>query len=96
MMTWTEVGVALARKAGSQKVSKDKDAEKTRVMSRVFANDVAQLVAQNSLKIIMGTGQFEQPAIAEFLEKISYHELITGCRNVIADMDRIADMLFGR
>ncbi len=96
MMTYAEVGVSLARKAKTLAESKNKEAEKIKVMSRIFAADVAQLVAQNCLKIVMGSGQFEDAEVSTFLKKISYDQLITGCRHILGDMDRAADLIFGR
>ncbi len=96
MMTYAEVGASLARRAKALAEAKDKEAEKISVMSRIFAVDVAQLVAQNSLKIVMGSGQFEQAAIAEYLKKISYDQLVASCGNILGEMDRAADILFGR
>jgi hypothetical protein len=53
-------------------------------------------VSENILKIIMGTGIFNQAFVSEFMEKVSYNELISSYENVITDMDRIADTLFKR
>ncbi len=96
MMTHVEVGVSLARKAKRLAESKDKAAEKTKVMARVFAAEVAQLVAQNSLKIVRGSGEFDEKKTAAFLKTIGYDQLICGCENVVKDMDKVADILFGR
>ena len=96
MMTHVEIGVSLARKAKSLAESGDKEAEKIKSMARIFASDVSQLVANNILKIVMGSGNFDQQAVSDFLEKISYNQLITSNQNVIADMDKVADIIFGR
>lgn len=96
MMTHVEVGISLARKANALNAAGDRETQKIKAMSRIFANDVAQLTAQNIIRILMGTGQFDQPAVSEFLEKVSYNELITSGRDVISDMDLVADILFGR
>jgi hypothetical protein len=53
-------------------------------------------VAQNILKIIMGTGIFNQTFVSEFMGNVSYDELISSHENVITDMDSIADALFKR
>jgi len=96
MMTWVEVGASLARKAKRLAESKAREAEKIKTISRVFAAEVAQVVAQNSLKIVMGTGAFDEKKTAAFMKTIAYDQLICGCRNVIRDMDKVADSLFGR
>jgi alkylation response protein AidB-like acyl-CoA dehydrogenase len=96
MMTYVEIGVSLARKAARLSNTGDAKAEKTKAMSRIFANETCQLVAQNILKIIMGTGIFNQPFVSEFMGNVSYDELISSHENVITDMDSIADALFKR
>jgi alkylation response protein AidB-like acyl-CoA dehydrogenase len=96
MMTHVEIGASLARKAKRLADSADPGAEKIRLMSKVFADETARLVAQNILKILMGSGAFDQSETAKFIETVSYHELIQSCQGVIGDMDRIADILFKR
>lgn len=94
MMTYAEVGASLGRKAAALAQSGDSKAEKIKTMSRIFANEVVQLVAQNSLKIMMGSGIISPDAASEFMKTIAYYELLSGCENVIKDMDIIADILF--
>ena len=96
MMTHVEVGVSFARKAVKLSETGAPGAEKIKTMSRVFVSEVAQLVSQNILKILMGTGKFDRKIISDFVESISLHELIQGYENVINDMDRVADILFKR
>jgi len=96
MMTHLEVGVALARKANRLADSGDSKAEKTKVMSRLFADEVSTLVVRNTQKILMGTGNFSPDVVSEFMQKISVHEMITSTQNVILDMDKAADILFRR
>jgi alkylation response protein AidB-like acyl-CoA dehydrogenase len=96
MMTHVEVGASMARKAKAFAEAADPRAEKLKVMSRIFANEVAQLVAQNILKILMGSGIFDQKVISEFMETISYNTLISSYHNIINDMDQVADILFKR
>lgn len=96
MMTHVEVGVGMARKVKRLMESKSRDAEKIKAMSRVFAAEVAQVVAQNVLKIVKGTGAFDKEKTAAFMQSIAYGELACGYDNLIRDMDKVADMLFGR
>ena len=96
MMTHLEVGVALARKAKRLADSGDSKAEKIKVMSRLFADEVSTLVVRNTQKILMGTGNFSPDVVSEFMQKISVHEMITSTQNVILDMDKAADILFRR
>ncbi|MGD2268940.1 MAG: acyl-CoA dehydrogenase family protein [Desulfobacterales bacterium] len=96
MMTHLEVGATLACKAAMAVQEGNAAAEKLKAMSRVFASEVAQLVAQNVIKIVLGTGIFDKSAVAEFLAGTSYNELVDSQRDVISDMDKVADILFER
>jgi alkylation response protein AidB-like acyl-CoA dehydrogenase len=96
MMTVVEVGAALARKAVSLSKSGDAQAEKISAMSRIFADETAQLVSRNSLTILLGSGVFDQEAIQDVMTAHSYHQLAFSSLNLISDMDRIADILFAR
>ncbi len=95
MMTHVEVGASMARKAAAAQ-SGDAAAEKLKAMSRIFANEVAQLVSQNIVKIVMGIGIFDKDSVSDFLNNTSYSELINSYRGVVNDMDKVADILFER
>ena len=96
MMTHVEVGASLVRKAKTLIKEDDAEAEQMKVSSRIFANEVAQLVAQNSMKILKGSGAFDKPFAADFLKTLAYDDLSDSYHNVINDMDRAADILFKR
>jgi len=94
MMTHVEVGASLARKADALGVSSDPHVQKVQAASRIFAAEVAQLVYQNMLKILMGNGLFSLETISEFLESISCQQLPFAYANTVQDMDRICDLVF--
>jgi len=96
MMTHVEVGASLARKCSILMKNGGKEAEKIRIMSRIFANETAQLVINNVNRILFGSGSFEKKKISDFMQNISYDTLIMSYMNVIIDMDRVADILFER
>jgi alkylation response protein AidB-like acyl-CoA dehydrogenase len=96
MMTYVEVGASLARKAVALSKSGDPEAKKMKAMSRIFADEVVQLVSRNALNILMGSGVFHQKAAYDFMETNSYDKLVLSSLNVINDMDLVADILFGR
>ncbi len=96
MMAWVEVGASLARKAAGSDHSTDVQAEKVRLISRLFAGEVARMVTDNVLRIITGCGVFEQQESADLLTAMAFNELSTGCRDMLADMDRLADIVFER
>ncbi|MEI6260604.1 MAG: acyl-CoA dehydrogenase family protein, partial [Deltaproteobacteria bacterium] len=94
MMTHVEVGASLARKAVALGVSSDPHVQKVQAASRIFAAEVAQLVYQNMLKILMGNGLFSSETISEFLESFSCQQLPFAYANTVQDMDRICDLVF--
>ncbi len=96
MMTYVEVGASMARRAMNLNKTGNPGAEKIKAMSRIFANQTAQLVAQNILKILKGSGVFDQQTVSEFMETVTFNELICSYDNIIKDMDIVADMLFER
>ena len=96
MMTYVEVGASMARKAMNLNKTGNPGAEKIKAMSRIFANQTAQLVAQNILKILKGSGVFDQQTVSEFMETVAFNELMCSYENIIKDMDIVADMLFER
>jgi len=96
MMTHVEVGASIARRASMAEKTGSPEAEKIKTMSRIFSNDVAQLVTQNVLKIVMGSGIFTANAVSSFLEKVSIDQLVYSNKGVIGDMDKVADILFER
>ncbi|VEN75210.1 Acyl-CoA dehydrogenase [Candidatus Desulfarcum epimagneticum] len=96
MMTHVEVGAALARKAAALMDAGDPDAEKTRLMSRIFAAETARTVCEKTLEILSGSGAFSKDEVSAFLKSVSYDDMILGQAGVIQDMDALADILFGR
>ena len=53
-------------------------------------------MSQNILKIVLGCGEFDQTATADFLAKVGYTELTASFQNIIKDMDQLADIVFER
>lgn len=95
MMTYVEVGAALGRKAARLDRDNDPAAQKCKAMARVFAGEVTRLVGENALRIVMGGG-LDEPAIERHLDRIGYKEMLAGRSGWVADMDRIADIVFKR
>ena len=46
--------------------------------------------------MLTGTGDIEPEALARSLAEIRFNEFAGGSPNVIRDMDRLADIVFGR
>jgi len=96
MMTHVEIGASLARRAFLKMEAGEADAEKTRLASKIFANETVGIVTRNMTEILRGAGAFDEEDIASFLTSVSYESMGLSARGVIADMDRFADILFGR
>jgi alkylation response protein AidB-like acyl-CoA dehydrogenase len=88
--------VALARKALRLTQSNDAEAMKIRIMARVFAGEVCQIVTENALRVVTGTAATDPGGVDQFMAAIGAQEM-TGSRNGwITDMDKIADIIFER
>ena len=96
MAVHVEIGASLAHKAYGCVQRGDSDADKLKVIARLFAGEVAQVVCQNIVKIVMGSGQFDENATSEFMASVAYKDLTAGAHNMIPDMDQLADMVFER
>ena len=96
MMSYVEVGISLARKAKRLIQDKSSQAKKIVIMSRIFASEVAELVARNTVKIVTGSGVADQEIPSSLKEKIGYSAFAASCSTLIQDMDAAADILFGR
>ena len=96
LMAHVEVGASLARKAAGLTKDGHPEAEKFRAMSRIFANEVAQLAAKNVPLILMGTGVFSSEETQTILQDLDYSALMLGYDKVIVEMDVVADILFER
>ena len=96
MALHVEIGASLARRAFARAEHGDSDAEKMKIISRLFAGEVSRVVSQNLLTIVAGSGQFDEKAAAVFMASVNYSELGAGTRNMIPDMDRLADFVFER
>ncbi|MGD8368838.1 MAG: acyl-CoA dehydrogenase family protein [Desulfobacterales bacterium] len=93
MMTHVEVGIGLSRKAAAAAAS---EAEMFQAASRIFANEVCQLMLAKLRLMLAGSGAFEESFIAEFMEKVGESEMVKSYAGIIADMDRMADHIFER
>jgi alkylation response protein AidB-like acyl-CoA dehydrogenase len=96
MAAHVEIGASLARKAAGCAQRGDSDAEKMKIIARLFAAEVSRIVCQNILQIVRGCGQFDEKATAEFMAQVAYTELTAGVHNMIPDMDQLADIVFER
>jgi alkylation response protein AidB-like acyl-CoA dehydrogenase len=96
MMMYVEVAASLARQAVAVSGANDGEAEKTRLFSRLFANETAELVSGSILTILRGSGVFDPDQVSAFLVETSHAALADSYQNIIPDMDRAADIIFDR
>lgn len=96
MMTHVEVGAALARRAFHASQPDGSETAGIKIISRLFANEVGRVVSQGILKIVMGCGQFDRNATADFMAHTAYSDLTASYANIIPDMDQLADIVFER
>jgi alkylation response protein AidB-like acyl-CoA dehydrogenase len=96
MMTYVEVGVGLARKAHRLAGQDAVTAKKIETMSRIFATEVVDLVARNTMKVVVGSGMTDDQAVSELKERIDDETIRESYKHFIRDMDTVADILFER
>jgi alkylation response protein AidB-like acyl-CoA dehydrogenase len=96
MMAHVEVGASLARKTSKLVQDGSLAAEKTKLISKLFANEVAQVISQGILKIVMGCGACDLNMTNNFMQRIAFTELTASCQNIVNDMDQLADIVFER
>jgi alkylation response protein AidB-like acyl-CoA dehydrogenase len=96
MMMHVEVAASLARQAAAGSAQNGPEAEKTCLFSRLFANETAELVSGNILKILRGSGAFDSEKISAFLAATSHAALAESFQSIIPDMNRAADIIFNR
>ncbi len=96
LMAHVEIGVAVARRADALGAAGDPRSERAGLVARIFAREVCELFERCSLRILTGTGGIEPAVAADCLAEIHFSEFAGSCCNVIKDMDRLADIVFGR
>jgi alkylation response protein AidB-like acyl-CoA dehydrogenase len=99
-IAYAECAATLARRAARaaegklhEKASQRFDAATLAALSRIFAREAAMKVAQDGLRWIAGAGDAEMPELAAAVNLPAIHRAQTG---LIADMDFVADVLYGR
>jgi len=96
MMMHVEVAASLAQQAAAIRSKNNAESEKTCLFSRLFANEIAELVSANILKILRGSGVFDSEQVSVFLAETSHAALAESYQNIIPDMNRAADIIFDR
>ena len=94
---------ALARRAGAAaegtlgaKADKRFDAEALASLSRVYARDVALLVAEQGLRWVWGSNGADAEALTEMESQLRLADAHCAQAGLLADMDHVADVLYSR
>lgn len=96
MMTQVEVGLSLLKKTQTLCETGDRQAERYRLISRIFASEVARMVGEKLVEVLMGGGLFNVEQMAEFGKTVALEKLIFASYHRFSDMDRLADWVFER
>jgi alkylation response protein AidB-like acyl-CoA dehydrogenase len=96
MMAHVEIGAALARKAAAADSARDAAAEKLRLMARIFAHDVSRVAHDGIMRILLGTGVFDQDTAQDFFSSVDMSAFTECGRGIVPAMDRLAAIIFGR
>ncbi len=79
-----------------EKASQRFDAAGLAAISRVFAREAALKVAEDGLKLIIGTGAVSESEIPQLETNVAVPAVHRAQAGLIADMDYIADVLYNR
>jgi hypothetical protein len=72
------------------------DGEALAAMSRVFAREAAQKVGQEGARWVAGAVDAGSAAVTALLATIPHDAIRSAQAGLLADMDRVADALYGR
>ena len=102
LIAYAECTEALSRRAAraadgalSPKADRRFDAAGLAVLARVFARDAALRVAWGGLQLVQGAAE-DNAMLPEVEAALRIHPIAAGQAGAIADMDAVADILYGR
>jgi alkylation response protein AidB-like acyl-CoA dehydrogenase len=103
LISYAETSACLARRAARAKEGKLHDkasdrfnAEALPVVSRIFAREAAQKVATDGIRLVVGAGGVSENEVANFETSLGLPAIYRAQAGLTADMDFIADTLYGR
>jgi alkylation response protein AidB-like acyl-CoA dehydrogenase len=103
LVTYAECAEALCRRAAraadgalNPKADPRFDAAGLEVLARVFARDAARRVAWDGLGLVRGAGGAGDDRLPELEAALRLHEVAAAEAGGIADMDAVADVIYGR
>jgi alkylation response protein AidB-like acyl-CoA dehydrogenase len=102
-IAWAECAASLARRAAlmadgklNEKSNQRFDAPALAAISRIFAREAALKVAQEGLRWIVGAGSAGEGEVSAFETALNLSAIHRAQTGLIADMDFVADVLYGR
>jgi alkylation response protein AidB-like acyl-CoA dehydrogenase len=103
LVAYAECAEALCRRAAraadgalSPKADPRFDGAGLAVLARVFARDAAHRVAWFGLRLVRGGGGADESQLPELEAALRMHEIVAAEAGGIADMDAVADAVYGR
>ena len=103
LIAWVEGAACLARRAAraaegelSDKASRRFKAEALAVIARVFAREAALKVAAEGENLVVGGGGIQPGGLAEFESAAGLPEIRDRMRDLLTDLDRLADIVYER
>jgi alkylation response protein AidB-like acyl-CoA dehydrogenase len=103
LIAFAECAETLSRRAAraaegdlSPKTSRRFDAAGTAVLARVFAREAAMKVAFGGLHLVRSAGGAEDGQLDELQKALRVNEIVAADAGGIEDMDKAADIIYGR
>jgi alkylation response protein AidB-like acyl-CoA dehydrogenase len=103
LIAWAECAGALARRAAraaegklNEKANLRFDATALATLSRIFAREAAQKIAQDGVKWVTGAGAVTDSEMTAFEASIGMPAIHRAQAGLIEDMDYVADVVYGR
>jgi len=89
VITWSEVAAALVRKTAEHLRDSAPDANQLRSVLRIFVAEMARLISNKGMEIIMGSETVSDETKKEWIEKVKNLNVVRAEYNIITEMDKI-------
>ncbi|MCK9559802.1 MAG: acyl-CoA dehydrogenase family protein [Candidatus Marinimicrobia bacterium] len=93
IITYTETAVALSHKTAEHLRTSAPDASKLQSALRIFVAEMAWLVSNKGMEIIMGCETVDDATKKEYLEKLHRLDLVCAEQNIIDSMNKVVESL---
>ena len=89
VITWSEVAAALVRKTAEHLRDSAPDANQLRSVLRIFVAEMARLISNKGMEIILGSETVSDETKKEWIEKEKNLNVVRAEYNIITEMDKI-------